>query len=118
MITEIRVYKLKAGRGSEFFNVFTEQSLPILKRWNVKIAAYGLSLIDKDSFHLIRNYDSIDQRKESQDAFYSSDEWINGPEKQIMDCIESYNTSLVESNIFGEMITASEPPQKSPGGRG
>ena len=100
MITEIRVYKLKAGRGTEFLSVFNEQSLPMLKRWNVKLIAYGLSKIDKDTFHLIRNYESIEHRKESQEAFYSSEEWINGPEKQIMDCIESYNTSVVDSAIL------------------
>jgi predicted PolB exonuclease-like 3'-5' exonuclease len=100
MITEIRVYKLKANRGTEFLKVFTEQSLPILKRWNVDLVAYGLSMIDKDSFHLIRNYENMEQRKESQDAFYSSEEWINGPEKQIMDCIETYNTSVVENRIL------------------
>lgn len=104
MITEIRVYKLKAGRGTEFLKVFYEQSLPMLKRWNVKLVTYGLSLIDKDSFHLLRNYDSTQQRKESQEAFYNSEEWINGPEKQIMDCIESYNTSVVESDLLKEMI--------------
>lgn len=99
MIQELRVYKLKAGRGKEFLKVFTEQSLPMLKRWNVKLVAYGLSIIDEDSFHLIRNYESIEQRKESQEAFYSSEEWIKGPEKQIMDCIETYNTSVIDSEI-------------------
>jgi hypothetical protein len=105
MITEIRVYKLKSGRGKEFLKVFTEQSLPMLKLWNVKLVAYGLSLIDNDSFHLIRNYESIEHRKESQDAFYSSEEWINGPEKQIMDCIETYNTSIIETELLKEKIT-------------
>ncbi|NOT93325.1 NIPSNAP family protein [Ferruginibacter sp.] len=105
MITELRVYKLKKGRGAEFLKVFTEQSLPMLKRWNVKLVSYGISLIDEDSFHLIRNYKSIEERKESQDAFYSSEEWINGPEKQIMDCIETYNTSVIENGILKEQIT-------------
>lgn len=105
MTTEIRVYKLKAGRGAEFIKVFTEQSLPMLKRWNVKLVAYGLSMIDKDSFHLIRNYESLEQRKESQGAFYSSNEWTNGPEKQIMDCIETYNTSVIQSEILAEITT-------------
>lgn len=104
MITEIRVYKLKADKGEEFLKIFTEQSLPMLLRWNVKVVTYGLSLIDKDSFHLIRNYKSLEQRKESQDAFYGSKEWINGPEKQIMECIESYNTSVVESVLLNGML--------------
>ena len=76
MITEIRIYKLKENTASEFNKVFTEQSLPMMKRWNVNVLDYGFSLIDHDSFYLIRNYESIEQRKESQDALYGSDEWI------------------------------------------
>jgi len=97
MITELRIYKLKENTSSEFNKVFTEQSLPMMQRWNVNVLDYGFSLIDKDSFYLIRNYENIEQRKENQDAFYGSDEWINGPEKAIMSCIDSYNTSVVDS---------------------
>jgi hypothetical protein len=97
MITEIRIYKLKENKATEFNTVFTEQSLPMMKRWKVNVVDYGFSLIDKDSFHLIRSYENLEQRKESQEAFYGSDEWINGPEKAIMRCIDTYNTSVVDS---------------------
>lgn len=97
MITEIRIYKLKENTATEFITVFTEQSLPMMKRWRVNVVDYGFSLIDKESFYLIRSYESIEQRKESQEAFYGSDEWINGPEKAIMGCIDTYNTSVVDS---------------------
>ena len=97
MITEIRIYKLKESTSSEFYKVFTEQSLPMMNRWNVNVVDYGFSLIDKDSFHLIRSYESIEHRKASQDAFYGSDELIHGPEKAIMECIDTYNTSVVDS---------------------
>mgnify|MGYP001232365186 CR=1 FL=1 len=97
MITEIRIYKLKENTATKFNSVFTEQSLPMMKRWKVNVVDYGFSLIDKDSFYLIRNYENLEQRKASQEAFYGSDEWINGPEKAIMDCIDIYNTSVVDS---------------------
>lgn len=97
MITEIRIYKLKENTAAEFNKVFTEQSLPMMKRWKVNVVDYGFSLIDKNSFYLIRSYENLEQRKESQDAFYGSSEWINGPEKQIMSCIDTYNTTIVDS---------------------
>jgi hypothetical protein len=97
MITEIRVYKLKENTATEFNKVFTEQSLPMMKRWKVNVVDYGFSLIDKDSFYLIRSYENLEQRKVSQDAFYGSDEWKNGPEKLIMNCIDIYNTSVVDN---------------------
>lgn len=100
MITEIRIYKLKEKTSQRFNNVFTEQSLPMMKRWKIDIVDFGFSLIDKESFYLIRNYKSIEQRKESQDAFYGSDEWINGPEKEIMSCIATYNTTIIDNSMF------------------
>ncbi|MBI5371521.1 MAG: NIPSNAP family protein [Sphingobacteriales bacterium] len=100
MITEIRIYKLKNGRAGEFGKLFTEQSLPMLRRWKVNVVDYGFSLIDPDSFYLVRGYDNTDQRKQSQDAFYGSEEWIKGPEQAIMDCIESYNTAVVDNNVL------------------
>jgi hypothetical protein len=97
MITEIRIYKLKENTASEFNTVFTEQSLPMMKRWKVNVIDYGFSLIDTDSFYLIRSYANLEHRKESQEAFYGSSEWINGPEKAIMGCIDNFNTSVVDN---------------------
>ena len=59
MITEIRIYKLKENASAAFFNVFSKESQPLMQRWNVNVVDYGFSLIDKDSFYLIRNYASI-----------------------------------------------------------
>jgi hypothetical protein len=100
MIIEIRIYKLKENLSQTFNKVFTEQSLPMMKRWEINIVDCGFSLIDKESFYLIRNYESIEQRKESQDAFYGSEEWISGPEKELMNCIDTYNTTVIENSIL------------------
>lgn len=97
MITELRTYKLKKGKNETFEKIFTEQSLPMLKRWKVNVVDFGFSLIDQESFYLIRSYECIEQRKQSQDAFYGSEEWINGPDKPLMNCIENYNTAIVDS---------------------
>jgi len=108
MITEVRIYKLKENTSTEFKKVFTEQSLPMMKRWQVNVVDYGFSLTDTNSFYLIRIYESLAQRKESQEAFYGSDEWINGPEKAIMGCIDTYNTTVVDSERLTINKTESE----------
>jgi hypothetical protein len=97
MITEIRIYKLKVNSSDQFLKVFTEQSLPMMQRWEVNVVDYGFSLVDKDCFYLIRNYDNIEERKRSRDAFYERLEWINGPKKEIMNCIDTYNTTGVSN---------------------
>jgi hypothetical protein len=100
MITEIRIYKLQENSSENFIKVFTEKSLPLMKLWKINVVSYGFSLIDKESFYLIRNYESVEQRKESQDAFYGSEEWINGPENEIMNCIENYNTIITDNKTL------------------
>jgi hypothetical protein len=97
MITEIRTYKLKKDFSEIFFKIFTEQSLPMLKRWNVNVVDFGFSLIDNESFYLIRTYDNVEQRKQNQEDFYGNEEWINGPNEPLMNCIETYNTAVIEN---------------------
>ncbi len=113
MITEIRIYKLKEHSAPRFHSVFMEQSLPMMKRWNVDIVDYGFSVIDKESFYLIRRYENISHRQESQTALYGSDEWINGPEQAIMDCIHTYTTAVVDSDTLTVVNTASDKQEQS-----
>lgn len=89
-ILEIRSYKLKPDTGDEFHRLFLEQAFPMLKRWNVDVVNYGPSLHDPDSYYLIRRYDSLAQREESENAFYGSDEWRQGPREAILALIETY----------------------------
>lgn len=96
---EIRIYKLKKGTSREYKKVFTQESLPLMKRWNVNVIAYGFSLDDEETFYLIRGYKDLVDRQQSQDAFYGSDEWKLGPRETIIACIESHNVMIVEADI-------------------
>ena len=87
---EIRSYNLKPGTREEFHRLFLEQAFPMLKRWNVDVVAYGLSLHDENSYYLIRRFDSLAHREERENAFYGSDEWRQGPREAIIACIENY----------------------------
>ena len=93
---EIRSYNLKPGTRNEFHRLFLEEALPLLNRWNVDVVAYGPSLHDEHSYYLMRRYDSLAQRDESEDSFYGSDEWRKGPREAILACIENYTESVTE----------------------
>lgn len=93
---EIRSYNLKAGTRAEFHRLFIEKALPLLKRWKVDVVAYGPSLHDQDSYYLMRRYDSLARREESENAFYGSDEWRQGPREAIIALIESYTEIVLE----------------------
>ncbi len=57
---------------------------------------FGPSLHDENSYYLIRAYDSLAHRQESQDAFYGSPEWRQGPREAIIALIESDTSVVIE----------------------
>ena len=93
---EIRSYNLKPGTRAELHRLFTERALPMLQRWNIDVVAHGASPHDDDSFYLIRSYASLQEREASEDAFYGSDEWRQGPREAILACINHYTHALLE----------------------
>lgn len=93
---EIRSYSLKPGTRDQFHRLFLEQAYPMLKRWKVDVVAYGPSLHDEDSYYLMRRYDSLDQREETENAFYGSDGWRQGPREAIITLIDNYTEIVLE----------------------
>jgi len=93
---EIRSYSLRPGSQEKFHRLFVEEAMPLLKRWNIDVVAYGPSLHDENSYYLMRRYDSLAQREESENAFYSSDEWRQGPREAILALIENYTEVVLE----------------------
>ena len=88
-LVEIRSYKLKPRSGAAFHELVVTRSLPLLRKWNMEVVAYGPSLDDPDGYFLIRAYDDLEHLRASQQAFYASDDWRNGPRQSIIDLIES-----------------------------
>ena len=68
----------------------------MLQRWQVDVVAYGPSLHDENSYYLMRRFDSLVHRDESENAFYGSDEWRQGPREAIIACIENYTEFVLE----------------------
>ena len=87
---EIRSYNLKPGTRDEFHRLFLEHAMPLLHRWKVDVVAYGPSLHDQNSYYLVRRFDSLADRDQSENAFYGSDEWRQGPREAIIALIENY----------------------------
>jgi hypothetical protein len=93
---EIRSYNLKPGSRDGFHRLFLNEALPLLARWNVDVVAYGPSLHDENSYYLMRRFDSLAQREESENAFYGSPEWRQGPREAILALIKNYTEIVLE----------------------
>jgi hypothetical protein len=97
-LVEVRSYNLKPGTRDEFHCLFLAEALPMLDRWNIRVVAYGPSPHDSDSYYLIRAYTSLEDRQQSQDAFYGSDEWLKGPREPILALIDNFTSIVLTLN--------------------
>ncbi len=88
-VVEILLYSLVDGMGVEFHEIMHSISIPLHKSAGMDVVTFGSSLHNSDAYYLLRAYDSLQHLNVSQDKFYSSDAWINGPRKDIVDRIVS-----------------------------
>jgi len=104
-LIEIRTYNLKPGSGLQFNKLFKEQALPMLQTWKVEVIAYGNSMHNIDSYFLCRAYSSLEQRQQSQNDFYGSDEWITGPRQNVLSLIEDYATLVLPIDLIYKTLS-------------
>lgn len=97
-VVEIRSYNLRPGTRERFHQLFEQVALPLLRKWKVDVVAYGPSPHDETSYFLMRSYASLQALQASEDAFYGSAEWRNGPREAILACIENYATIVIPTN--------------------
>ena len=94
-IIEILMYTLKPGSGLGFHQIMQTVSVPLHLEAGIDVVSYGSSLHDCDSYHLIRSYESESHRQVSQDAFYASAAWKQGPREDIISRIEISTTTVM-----------------------
>jgi NIPSNAP protein len=88
-LVEIRSYRLKPGAGARFHQLVDTRSIPMAVQWGMDVVAYGPSLHNADEYFLIRAFDSRQHLHASQEAFYSSAAWREGPREAIVELIET-----------------------------
>ncbi|HKW51537.1 MAG TPA: NIPSNAP family protein [Candidatus Eisenbacteria bacterium] len=95
-LVEIRSYNLKPGHREAFHRLVVEKSLPLLKKWRVDVIDFGPSPHDDNSYYLIRAYRDLVDRQASQDAFYGSSDWRQGPRDEILPLIDTHTSIVLE----------------------
>jgi hypothetical protein len=93
---EIRTLNLKTNSREEFHQLYIEEALPLLQRWNFDVVTHGPSLHDENTYYVIRRFESLSQREQMEDAYYASDDWRLGPRERILALIESYTDVVLE----------------------
>ena len=101
---EIFAINLKPGTRDKFHQLYLTQSLPLQKKWKIEVLAHGPSLHDENSYYAIRSFKSLEDRQQTEDAFYSSDDWQKGPRTTILSMIENYVAIVVSEENLEEWL--------------
>ncbi|HXN98077.1 MAG TPA: NIPSNAP family protein [Candidatus Acidoferrales bacterium] len=96
MIVEMRTYKTKPGKRSEFLDVFRSKSIPAHNEIGMKILGPFLSVEDPDTFFFMRGFPDLASREPLKARFYEGELWKSELESVLMPMLEKYEVVLVE----------------------
>jgi NIPSNAP protein len=96
MIIEMRTYKTKPGRRSQFLEIFHSKSIPAHREIGMKILGPFLSVEDPDTFFWMRGFPDIASRDPMKAKFYEGELWKRELENVLLPMLEKYEVVLAE----------------------
>jgi len=96
MIIEMRTYKTKPGKRSQFVGVFRTKSIPAHTEIGMKILGPFLSVEDPDTFFFMRGFPDLPSREPMKAKFYEGELWKSELENVLLPMLDKYEVVLVE----------------------
>ena len=96
MIIEMRTYKTKPGKRSEFLEIFRTKSVPAHDEIGMKILGPFLSVEDPDTFFFMRGFPDLASREPMKAQFYDGALWKGELESIMLPLLEKYDVVVVE----------------------
>jgi hypothetical protein len=96
MIIEMRTYRTKPGKRSQFLAIFRSKSIPAHAEIGMKILGPFLSIEDPDTFFFMRSFPDLDSREPMKAKFYEGALWKRELENVLMPMLEKYDVVLVD----------------------
>jgi hypothetical protein len=103
---EILTIHLRPGTRDQFHQLYISQSLPLQKKWKIDVVTHGPSLHDDSTYYAVRSFNSLEDRKEKEEAFYASDDWQHGPRKAMLALIENLENLVVTVDTLEGWVKA------------
>ena len=96
MIIEMRTYKTKPGKRSQFLEIFRSKSIPAHTEIGMKILGPFLSIEDPDTFFFMRGFPDVASREPMKAKFYEGELWKRALENILMPMLDKYEVVVVE----------------------
>jgi len=96
MIIEMRTYKTKPGKRTEFLEIFRSKSIPAHAEIGMKILGPFLAAEDPDTFFFMRGFPDLPSREPMKAKFYEAELWKRELENVLLPMLEKYEAVVVE----------------------
>jgi hypothetical protein len=96
MIIEMRTYRTKPGKRSEFLDIFRTRSMPAHAEIGMKILGPFPSIEDPDVFFFMRGFPDVASREPMKAKFYEGELWKGELEAILLPMLDKYEVVLVE----------------------
>lgn len=94
-LLELRLFKVRPGTRAEFDRISREGTIPLMRRHDIEVVAFGPSLNDEDGYFLLRAFPSEPERVRQSQAIYATAEWEANYEQPVSGMIDDYWTSVM-----------------------
>jgi len=103
-IIEMRTYRTKPGKRTEFLEIFLSRSIPAHREIGMRIVGPFVSVEDPDVFFFMRGFPDLASREPMKSRFYDGPLWKNELESLLLPMLESWEVVLVEDTqgLMGE----------------
>jgi hypothetical protein len=96
MIIEMRTYKTKPGKRSQFLEIFRSKSIPAHTEIGMKILGPFLSVEDPNTFFVMRGFPDLVSREPMKAKFYEGELWTSELENVLLPMLENYEVVVFE----------------------
>jgi hypothetical protein len=96
MIIEMRTYKTKPGKRTEFIEIFRSRSMPAHAEIGMKILGPFVSIEDPDTFFFMRGFPDLESREPMKARFYEGELWKGELEAILLPMLDKYDVVLVD----------------------
>ena len=96
MVIEMRTYKTKPGKRTEFLQIFRNKSVPAHDEIGMIILGPFLSVEDPDTFFFMRGFPDLASREPMKAKFYEGELWKSELENILLPMLEKYEAVVVE----------------------
>jgi hypothetical protein len=97
MIIEMRTYKIRPGKRTEFLEVLESKCVPEHQKIGMKVLGPFLSIEDEDTFFWMRAFSDLRSREKLRDEFYEGKLWKEELEEKLMPILQKYDVVVVEA---------------------